>query len=114
MEVRQAILWTALLLAGQTTDVITTALDRARGTLESMPVSARLLDLGGIGLFWSTKLLLVAAAGAALVLTARWAGRDGRRSRTTFRFCLVAVQAATVGLVWVSLTNVALLGSLLQ
>jgi hypothetical protein len=114
MEVRQALLWTALLLAGQTTDVITTAVDRARGTLESMPASARLLELGGLGLLWSTKLLLVAAAGTALLLTARWARRDSRRSRTTFRFCLVAVQAATVGLVWVSLTNVALLSSLLQ
>jgi len=78
-----------------------------------MPISARLLELGGISLLWSTKLLLVAAAGTALLLTARWAGRDSRRSRTTFRFCLVAVQAATVGLVWVSLTNVALLSSLL-
>ena len=114
MEIRQAILWTALLLAGQTTDLITTALDRARGALESMPISARLLEQGGIGLFWSTKLLLVAAAGTALLLTARWAGRDSQRSRTTFRFCLVAVQAATIGLVFVSLTNVALLSSLLN
>ena len=114
MEIRQAILWTALLLAGQTTDLITTALDRARGALESMPVSARLLERGGISLLWSTKLLLVAAAGIALLLTARWARRDSRRSRTTFRFCLVAVQAATMGLAWVSLTNVALLSSLLH
>jgi hypothetical protein len=63
VEIRQATLWTALLLAGQTTDILTTALDRARGALESLPVSARLLELGGISILWSTKLLLVAAAG---------------------------------------------------
>jgi hypothetical protein len=114
VETRQATLWTALLLAGQTTDILTTALDRARGALESMPVSDRLLEQGGIGLLWNTKLLLVAAAGTALLLTARWARRDSRTSRTTFRFCLVAIQAATMGLAWVSLTNVALLSSLLR
>jgi hypothetical protein len=114
VEIRQAALWTTLLLAGQTTDVVTTALDRARGTLESMPVSARLLDLGDISLLWSTKLLLVVAAGAALFLTARWARPDRRASRITFRICLVAVQAATLGLAGVSLSNVALLSSLLR
>jgi hypothetical protein len=114
VEIRQAALWTALLLAGQATDVLTTYLDRARGALESMPVSAHLLERGDIALLWSTKLLLVAAAGTALLLTARWAARDRKASRITFRLCLVAVQAATLGLVWVSLTNVALLSSLLN
>lgn len=114
MEIRQAALWTALLLAGQATDVLTTTLDRARGALESMPVSDRLLELGGVGLLGSTKLLLVGAAGTALLLTARWARRDLRASRTTFRLCLVAVQAATMGLTWVSLANLALLTSLLR
>lgn len=114
MEIRQAALWTLLLLFGQTTDVLTTAVDRARGALESMPISGGLLELGGISLFWGTKLLLVAAAGSALLLTARWARRDRMASRITFRFCLVGVQAATLGLAWVSLSNVALLSSLVQ
>jgi hypothetical protein len=114
MEIRQATIWTLLLLAGQLTDVGTTALDRARGALESMPVSARLLEQGGIELLWSTKLLLVAAAGTALLLTARWSRRQHPASRVTFWFCLVTVQAATLGLVFVSLTNVALLGSLIR
>jgi hypothetical protein len=111
VEIRQAAIWTSLLLAGQTADVLTTHIDRARGALESMPVSARLLELGGIGLFWSTKLLLVVAAGTGLLLAARWTRRDHRASTVTFRFCLVAVQGATIGLVWVSLSNVALLSS---
>jgi hypothetical protein len=114
VEIRQAAIWTALLLAGQATDVLTTALDRARGTLESMAVSDRLLELGGIGLLGGTKLLLVAAAGIALLLTAAWTRRDRGGSRTTFRLCLVAVQAATMGLTWVSLGNLALLTSLIR
>jgi hypothetical protein len=114
VEIRQAALWTLLLLAGQATDLLTTTLDRARGALESMPVSDRLLELGGVGLLGSTKLLLVAAAGTALLLTAGWTRRDLRASRTTFRLCLVAVQAATMGLAWVSLGNLALLSSLLR
>jgi hypothetical protein len=114
VEIRQAALWTALLLASQATDVLTTALDGARGALESMPISARLLELGGISLLWSTKLVLVAAAGTALLLTAHWTRRDRRASRIAFRFCLVSVQAATMGLAWVSFSNVALLSSLLH
>jgi hypothetical protein len=113
MEIRQAALWTSLLLAGQAADVLTTHLDRARGALESLPISAELLELGGIGLFWSTKLLLVVAAGTGLLLAALWTQRN-HQARITFRFCLVAVQAATIGLVWVSLSNVALLTSLVR
>jgi hypothetical protein len=112
LEIRQAALWTALLLASQATDVLTTALGKARGALESMPASAHLMELGGIGLFWSAKLLLVAAAGIALLVTARWARRDQLASRTIFRFCLIAVQAATLGLAWVSIKNLQLLSSL--
>lgn len=112
MEVRQASIWTGLLLATQSTDVLTTAMDRMRGALESMPLSARLLEQGGISLLWETKVLLVVAAGAGLLLAARWV-RPGRRvSQITFRFALLAVQAATVGLAWVSLSNAVLLGSL--
>jgi len=112
MEIRQAAVWTALLLASQTTDVLTTALGRARGALEARPVRARLLEQGGINLFLTTKLLLVVAAGAALLLTARWARPNHRASRVVFRFSLVAVQAATLGLAWVSLTNLQLLSTL--
>lgn len=113
MEIRQAALWTVLLLAGQTTDTLTTAVDRARGALESMPFSAELLNSGGIGLLLSAKLLLVVAAGCVLLVAARLARRGHPASSITFRVCLVCVQAVTIGLAWVSLSNVALLGSLL-
>lgn len=112
MEVRQAALWIALLFSGQLTDTLTTALDRARGALESMPVSSHLLQLGGIYLFWGTKCLLVATAAAALLLAARWVRPDRQWSQITFRLALLSVQAATVGLAWVSVNNVMLLRSL--
>lgn len=112
MEVRQAALWIALLFSGQATDTITTALDRARGALESMPMSAHLLQLGGIALFLGAKCLLVAAAALALLVAARWVHPDRQVSRITFRIALLCVQAATIGLAWASVNNVMLLNSL--
>lgn len=112
MEVRQAILWSGLLLGSQTTDTLTTAIDRTRGAIESMPVSARLLDVGGIAMFWGFKLLVVITVAVAL-LTAASLVREGHNvSRITFRFCLVAVQAVTICLAFVSLSNLALLSSI--
>ena len=58
-------LWSGLLLGSQATDTLTTALDRAQGALELMPVSAQVLEVGGVALFWVIKLLIVASAAAA-------------------------------------------------
>lgn len=104
-------LWSGLLLGSQATDTLTTAVDRARGALESMPVSARLLEVGGVALFWSFKVLIVASAAAALIAAARSVRRDHRLSRITFRASLVAVQAVTIGLALVSLNNLAVMAS---
>lgn len=112
MELRQAWLWSGLLLAGQATDTLTTAVDRARGALESMPISARLLEVGGVALFWSFKLVVVASAATALIAAAQLVRRDRRLSRITFQICLVAVQAVTICLACVSLSNLALLSSI--
>ena len=111
VEHRQALLWSGLLLGSQTTDTLTTAADRARGALESMPVSARLLEVGGIALFWGFKVLVVASAAAALIAAARLVRRDHRLSRITFHASLIAVQAATICLAFASLSNLALLAS---
>src|SRR6266576_6398900 len=93
VEVRQALLWSGLLLGSQATDTLTTAIDRAQGAIESMPISARLLEVGGVALFWSFKVLIVAGAAAALVAAARKVHEDEHRlSRVTFRFSLIAVQ----------------------
>lgn len=104
-------LWAVLLMASQALDVVTTVQDRARGMLESMPVSESLMQRG-IGVWWGVKFLLVVAAATALVLTARWIRHGKGGSRTVFRLALVCVQAATIGLVAVSLSNVILLGSI--
>jgi hypothetical protein len=112
VEERQAILWSGLLLGSQTTDTLTTALDRARGTIELMPVSSRLLEVGGVALLWTFKVMVVASAAVALLVAARKVREDRLMSRLTFRFALVAVQAVTIGLAGVSLSNLALLSSI--
>lgn len=111
MELRQALLWSGLLLGSQATDTLTTAIDRARGAIESMPLSARLLEVGGVALFWGFKVLVVASAAAALVAAARMVRADHPVSRITYRAALVAVQAVTICLAVTSLSNLALLKS---
>lgn len=112
VEVRQALLWSVLLLGSQTTDTLTTAIDRARGAIEAMPLSARLLELGGVAMLWGFKLLVVATMTVALLTAASLVRDNHKLSRITFRACLVAVQAATIGLAFASLSNVALLTSI--
>jgi hypothetical protein len=112
VEIRQALLWSVLLLGTQATDTLTTALDRAQGAMELMPVSARLLEVGGVALFWGIKVLIVASAATALVLAARMVRHEHRLSRLTFRASLMAVQAATICLAVTSLSNLALLSSI--
>ncbi|SRR5712691_2207124 len=112
VAVRQTATWTSLLVAAQAIDVVTTAVDSVRGTVESMAMSAQLLNQGGFALLLGAKLLLTAAAAVALGLPALRIKQGVTASRITFRFALMAVQAATIGLLWVSLSNVALLSSL--
>lgn len=110
MEIRRAVLWSGLLLGSQATDTLTTAIDRARGAIEMMPISSRLLEVGGIALFWTFKVMIVASAAAALIAAARKVRDEDRKlSRVTYRIALVAVQAVTIGLAFVSLSNLALL-----
>jgi len=105
-------LWSGLLLGSQATDTLTTAIDRARGAVELMPISNQLLEVGGVALFWTFKLMIVASAAAALMAAARKVREDHRLSRITFRISLLAVQAVTIGLAVVSLSNLALLTSI--
>jgi len=105
-------LWSGLLLGSQATDTLTTAMDRAHGAIEMMPVSNRLLEVGGVALFWTFKLMIVASAAAALLAAANKVREDHRLSQLTFRLALVAVQAVTIMLAGVSLSNLALLTTL--
>ena len=111
-ELRQAVLWSALLLGSQATDTLTTAIDRARGAVEVMPISSQLLETGGVALFWTFKVMIVASAAAALIAAAHKIPENNRLSRVTFRLSLVAVQAVTIALAGVSLSNLALLSSI--
>src|SRR2546428_11750514 len=87
-------LWSGLLLGSQAADTLTTAIDRARGAVEAMPISAQMLEVGGVALFWVFKVMIVAAAAAALLPAAHKARSDPRRfSRLTFQGSLGAVQA---------------------
>jgi hypothetical protein len=112
VEIRQAFLWSGLLLGSQATDTLTTAIDRARGAVELMPISSRLLEVGGVALFWTFKVMIVASAATALLAAARKVHENHRLSHLTFRVCLVAVQAVTICLAVVSLSNLALLTSI--
>lgn len=105
-------MWSGLLLGSQTTDALTTAIDRARGAIEAMPVSARILEVGGIALFWGFKIFIVATVAVALLTAANLVKEGHHLSRVTFRLCLAAVQAATICLAVVSLSNLALLTSI--
>src|SRR5436190_448187 len=76
VEVRQALLWSGLLLGSQATDTLTTAIDRARGAVEMMPISSRLLEVGGVALFWTFKVMVAAAAGPRPARSLRRCSRD--------------------------------------
>ncbi len=99
-------------MGSQATDTLTTAVDRARGAVEAMPITSRLLEVGGVALLWTFKLMIVASAAAALLAAAQMVRQDQRRSQITFRVCLIAVQAVTIGLAAVSVSNLALMTSI--
>lgn len=102
-------MWSGLLLGSQTTDTLTTAVDRARGAIETMPVSARLMDVGGVAMLWGFKVLVVITVAVALMTAASLVRHGHRLSQITFKVCLSGVQAATICLALVSLSNLAIL-----
>ncbi len=110
--VRVAFIWVALFGTAQFTDVLTTAVDRARGGIEVMPMSEAVMEAGGMPLFALLKFCLVVAAAAMVALFWRWSrfGRPG--SRTPYALVLSAVRVTTVAITIVSLHNALLLTSL--
>jgi len=112
VALRQAVIWAYLLAVAQVVDTMTTAADMARGTIESMAATAQLLDHGGVAWMLMSKILIALAAGAALGLAAIRTRKGVGASQITFRLALIAVQGATLGVVWAALSNVGLLTSL--
>ena len=112
MESRLGLIWVGLLGVIESTDVLTTAVDRARGSIELAPLSAAVLDQGGLTLFVMVKVGLVAALAAAVMLALIWLRYKRNHSRTLFTFVLSGVRMATVVLAVASLNNALLLKSL--
>ena len=111
METRLSLIWLGLFGITQSTDVITTQLDRARGAIESMPVSNSLLTQG-IGVYVATKVALVIAVSVATLLSLRWLRAKQGRARAIHGYVLSAIRVGTVAIALASLNNALLLRSL--
>ncbi len=110
VEARLAAIWVGLLGAAQLADLGTTALDQARGAVEQMPTTAVLLQ-SGLGHLAAVKMLLVAAAAVALVLTISWSRRS-RAGVLLHRYVLSVCRVAAVAIMLVSLHNAVLFTTL--
>jgi hypothetical protein len=109
---RSSFVWIALLAAIESMDILTTDLGRAAGAMESMPISAAVMNEGGMALFIVVKLALVVAGAAAVLLALLWV-RNGRPGAGwVYAFTLSAIRATTVALALVALHNALLLQSL--
>ena len=111
-EARLSVIWLGLLAMLESADVFTTALDRARGSIESMPVSAALLNQGGLELWVTIKIALVVSAASALLLSLRWLQNKRSYARAIHVYVLTAIRMGTVAIALASLNNAVLLRSL--
>lgn len=109
---RLSLIWIALLGAIQSTDIITTSVGRARGAVEAMPISAAVMNEGGMALFVFVKFGLVLAGAIAILITLRWVRMDRPGALTLYSFTLAAIRGSTVALALVSLHNAFLLTSM--
>ena len=108
---RPSLLWISLLGAIESMDILTTAIGRADGAVESMPISAAVMNEGGLALFITVKLALVAAGAIAVVLAFLWVRNNRPGAHLVYAFTLSAIRVTTVALAVVSLHNAVLLQS---
>jgi hypothetical protein len=111
-EFRSSLLWICLLAAIEAMDILTTDVGRARGAIESMPISAAVMAEGGIALFIVVKLALVAAGATAVLLAGLWVRNDRPGAGWIYVFTLSAIRVTTAVLAIVALHNAVLLDSL--
>src|SRR5258708_26903177 len=83
---RACLVWIALLSAIESIDIMTTVLGRAQGAVESMPISAAVINHGGMMLFVVVKVALVIAVAAAALLALRWMRRGPGGARPPCHF----------------------------
>ncbi|MHB8587418.1 MAG: hypothetical protein ACYDA0_01040 [Candidatus Dormibacteraceae bacterium] len=109
---RWSFVWISLLGAIEAMDILTTEIGRARGAVESMPISAAIMNEGGMALFIFVKLALVLAGATAVLLALLWV-RNGRPGANwVYVFTLSAIRVTTVALAIVALHNAVLLQTL--
>ena len=109
---RAGLVWIGLLSAIESMDILTTELGRAQGAMESMPISAAVINQGGMMLFVVVKVALVLAVAAAVLLALRWMRRGREGASILYSFTLSSVRIATVALAIVSLHNAVLISAL--
>ena len=102
---RELTIWLALLAQAQMADVITTQADTFRGGIEANQAAAFVMQVGGLGLFWVLKLLLVLGMAFAAWLAFRYRERHpgghaelcvGMVART-MRLCVLLLTLAVLG-----------------
>jgi hypothetical protein len=109
---RSSLLWISLLGAIEAMDILTTDIGRAAGAVESMPISAAVMNEGGMALFIAVKLALVLAGAIAVLLALLWVRDDRPGARVIYAFTISAIRVPTVTLALISLHNAVLLQSL--
>lgn len=105
--------WVLLFAAAQLADVVTTGVDMAYGGVEANRLVATLLSLGGLGLVFFLKLLLVAAMALACLVLKRYAeSHPTLHARAAHAFVWRAIQISVLGLVMVAVHNTAVLAQM--
>ena len=106
-------IWILLLAAAQLADVVTTGVDMAYGGVEANRLVATLLSLGGLGLVFFMKLLLVVAMALACLVLKRYAeAHPTLHARAAHAFVWRAIQLSVLGLVMVAVHNTAVLAQM--
>ena len=109
---RWSLVWISLLGAIEAMDILTTDVGRAYGAVESMPISAAVMNEGGMALFIAVKLALVASSAIAVLLAALWVRNERPGAGWVYFFAMSAIRVTTVALAVVSLHNAVLLQSI--
>jgi len=110
---RHLAVWILLLAGAQMADVITTGVDLAYGGVEVNSLVSSLLAMGGLGLVFFLKLLLVVAMGLACVALKRYALlHPTLPARAAHAFVWRAIQVSVLGLVLVAVHNTAVLAQI--
>lgn len=98
-------IWLALLGQAQMADVITTQADTFRGGVEANHTAAFIMQVGGVGLLWVLKVLLVLGMALVVALAFRYRERHpGRHAELclglvarTIQVCVVLLTMAVLG-----------------